>query len=256
MRTFTVEAVVIRTSKYGEGDLLLHLYAPDRGKIEAIAWGCRKPNSTKRGGVQLLNYGLFLIRESKGYYHVEQCEARESYSHLKGDLPRLLYATYIAELLDQWTEPGYGQPALFQLFLYCLGLLEKGEVSPSLVARFFEAKLMKIEGYQPMLERCAGCGRPVKGEVYFSPTLGGVLDGECRRDDPQARPISPAALRLLRLLFRTEPGRLGRVPYSPAAGEEVKEIMEEYIGQRLERRIKSRRVLALVEKPPRGRKER
>src|SRR5881275_2989971 len=44
-RTYSTEAVVLRSFRLGEADRVLHLYTLDRGRIGAIAKGIRKTKS-------------------------------------------------------------------------------------------------------------------------------------------------------------------------------------------------------------------
>ena len=47
-----VEAVVLRSLRYGEADRILHLYTPDRGRLGAIAKGVRKSRSRFGGRLE------------------------------------------------------------------------------------------------------------------------------------------------------------------------------------------------------------
>ena len=44
-RTFTTEAVVLRSIRFGEADRVLHLYTLERGRVGGIAKGVRRTRS-------------------------------------------------------------------------------------------------------------------------------------------------------------------------------------------------------------------
>src|ERR687887_2499919 len=46
------EAIVLRSIRYGEGDRVLHLYTPHRGRLSAIAKGARKARSRFGGRLE------------------------------------------------------------------------------------------------------------------------------------------------------------------------------------------------------------
>ncbi|MEZ5062743.1 MAG: recombination protein O N-terminal domain-containing protein [Solirubrobacterales bacterium] len=48
--TFKTEGVVLRSIRFGEADRILHLYTVEKGRVNAIAKGSRRPKSRFGGG--------------------------------------------------------------------------------------------------------------------------------------------------------------------------------------------------------------
>ena len=55
-RSYTTEAVVLRSFRFGEADRVLHLYTLDRGRVGAIAKGVRKTKSRFGGRLEPLSH--------------------------------------------------------------------------------------------------------------------------------------------------------------------------------------------------------
>ena len=64
-RTFTTEAVVLRSLRFSEADRILHLYTEDRGRVGAIAKGVRKTRSRFGGRLKPLSH-VEPIHEGRG----------------------------------------------------------------------------------------------------------------------------------------------------------------------------------------------
>ena len=99
-KLYRVDALIIRARDFGEADKILTLYTKECGKIQAIAKGVRKPTSRLRGGVQMFAHSRLLLYRGRSLDIVSQSESVESYGSLQEDLVRLVYASYLVELLD------------------------------------------------------------------------------------------------------------------------------------------------------------
>jgi DNA repair protein RecO (recombination protein O) len=64
--TFTTEAIVLRSIRYGEADRVLHLYTRDRGRVGAIAKGVRRVKSRFGGRLEPMARSELILREGRG----------------------------------------------------------------------------------------------------------------------------------------------------------------------------------------------
>ena len=65
-RTFTTDAVVLRSLRFSEADRILHLYTEDRGRVGAIAKGVRKTRSRFGGRLEPLSHVELVLHEGRG----------------------------------------------------------------------------------------------------------------------------------------------------------------------------------------------
>lgn len=246
-RIYRTEAVVLRRSELGEADRILTLYTPQWGKLRAIAKGIRRPASKLRGHLELFTRAKLLLARGRNLDVITGAETADPYHGLRDEAPEALervgIAYYLAELLDQFTEEGQENRALWDLLTTALRALSDG-VPPTSVARHYELRLLGYLGYQPNLDDCAACGealRPV--ENFYSFAAGGILCPECRHEDPTAEPLSVNALKLLRLLGREDARTVAKLRFSASLATEVETILRRAIRQIADREITSLAVL-------------
>lgn len=237
MKLYKVEAVVLRARDCGDGDKLLTLYSREHGKIKVMAHGAAKPSSRKRGAVQLFTHTKFLIYRGRELDSVSQCEGVEMFSFLRGDLEKIGYASYLAELMDALTPEGEPNEPLFLLLLETLRLMAENDAE--LLARAFEIRAAGFMGYRPVLEACACCRGPASGELFFSPARGGVLCGACGSDNQDAAPCSRGTVEILKILLSWHPAKLRQLKVGRRDRKQIKNILHEYLKYHLERELKS-----------------
>lgn len=245
-RLYRTEAVVLRRHGMGEADRLLTLYTPARGKLRAIARGVRRPTSRKAGHLELFIHSSLLIAKGKNLDIVTQAETLHPFRALREDLERITYAHYVIELLDRFSSEGEENPSLFELLVATLQWLCDTD-DLLLTVRFYELRLLALEGYQPQLFSCLGCGDIIQPVVnYFDPDQGGVLCPRCgerligRRDMVRrVRPVSVNTLKVLRYLQTHDYEASSRLRLKPETHQDIEAIMMHYITYILERKLES-----------------
>jgi DNA repair protein RecO (recombination protein O) len=238
MKLYKTDAIIIRTRDYREADRLVTLFTRERGKVHAVAKGTRKLKSRKRGAIQLLTYGGFMLHEGRTLDTITQCEIINSFQDLRNDLDRLVYATYMAELTDGFLMDNEPDEEFFLLLVTALHLLSC--LDPEVLTRAFELRLLANAGFRPELENCVACHRPrPAGQVRFSPALGGVLCPDCAAPDTGAVAVNPGDINVLKQLLQIDLRRLQVLKVSPPAKKLLARLMRAYIHCRLEKRVKS-----------------
>lgn len=238
-RTYRIEAIILRRQDFGEADRLLTLYARDRGKLRVIAKGARKPQSRKTGHVELFMRTRFLVAEGRNLDIITQAEMVEAYPALREDLVRTTYASYAVELLDRFTADEDRNPQLYDLLADALGWFAVTE-QPLLAARFYELHLLQLAGFRPQLFHCVGCGEAIaEQDQLFSGELGGLLCPGCAAADRNARPISAAAVKVLRFLQSRPWDAVRRLSLRRDLHAELENVMHYYVTYLLERELKS-----------------
>jgi DNA repair protein RecO len=153
----TTDALILRTYKLGESDRLVVFLTRDRGKKRGVAKNARQSRRRFGGGLEPLTYGRvgYVERERRELVRLDYVEQRRSpLSALDGDA--LGYASYFAELIDEWAQDADPNETLFRLGVSMVDAMAVGvPIEP--LARYFEYWLLRLQGvYEPHADLSAG----------------------------------------------------------------------------------------------------
>jgi DNA repair protein RecO (recombination protein O) len=239
-RTFRTTAIILKRRNFGEADRLLTLITPDRGKLDAIAKGARKATSSKTGHVELFTCADMLISQGRDLGIVVQAEMTEPYLELREDLQRGAYASYSAELLDKFTEPG--DEDLSQAFTLLNETWQRLCVEDDLrlVIRYYEIHLLGALGFRPELQECVYTRREIQAEdQFFSYAEGGVVSPMAAQNAQLLIPVTMVTLKMLRHMQRSPFELVKTVQVNPKLHHDLEQILLGYITYLLERRLQS-----------------
>lgn len=220
------EAVVLRSIRYGEGDRVLHLYTPDRGRVAAIAKGARKTRSRFGGRLEPFFRLRLVLYEGRGdLLTVTAAETVAAYPRLREDRAALDSAARACDAVTRLFETGDPNPAVFHLLGNQLALLD---ADPACAGRAnqlaFRLKLLLAAGLAPHLDACAACGER-EHLSGFSGAAGGVVCAAC---EASAFPLDAAAHDFLVEALGTP------LAQAPSADERFLRQAERAIGETLE----------------------
>ncbi|KKB33378.1 DNA repair protein RecO [Bacillus thermotolerans] len=240
-----VEGIVIRTTNYGETNKIITIFTHEKGKLACMARGANKPNSRLSAITQPFTHGQFLIQIGSGLGTLQQGEMLSSMRYIREDLMVTAYAAYMAELLDKSTEEKQPNPYLFELFRQSLDYLNEG-YDAEVLTYIFEMKMLQVIGLRPELSSCANCGSQ-EGRFAFSVRENGLLCHRCVHIDPYHFPLSPAAVKLLRLFYFFDLSRLGSINVKPQTKKELRTAISLYYDEYSGLYLKSRKFLSQME---------
>jgi DNA repair protein RecO (recombination protein O) len=186
-RTYTTEAVVLRSMRLGEADRVLHVYTLDRGRVGAVAKGVRKTTSRFGGRLEPLSHVELVLHQGKSDLQtVTSVQLVRSHQAARDDYYRLGVGLIGAEaMLRLFSEQEANERAFTAVtrFLDVLDASPHAAERPALdpLALSFQLKLLWLSGYLPHLTSCAECGAEDATLVGYSPRAGGAVCGACAR---------------------------------------------------------------------------
>jgi DNA repair protein RecO (recombination protein O) len=267
-RSYPTEAIIIKHTDLGEADRVLTILTPYKGKLRAMAKGSRRPGSKKAGHLELLCYSQLQLAVGRTFEIVSQAQSKENFFHLRNELWHMTCGFYVAELVDRFVEDSMPQQNVYTLLLDTLRVLDADAlelqtqraegIEPSrherdrtnLLLRYFEISLLSYIGYEPVLRNCAHCGAELKPEENgFTPKLGGATCPDCAHLWSQA--LSMNALKVLRLLQRTDWNKVPRLHLDARIQMEIETAMHSLIRYHLERDMKSWSFMEMLNAPNR-----
>jgi len=193
--SFKTEAIVLRSIRYAEADRVLHLYSRERGRVNAIAKGARRPRSRFGGRLEPFFRLDLVLHQGRGELAtVTAAHTVAGHAHLRESGPALNAAARACDSILRLLDGFEPNPGAYNLLCRYLALLDGNEPpsgrSPALpeidgaaghaTALAFRLKLALAAGFSPELASCARCGE-VDGLSGFSADAGGVVCAACER---------------------------------------------------------------------------
>ena len=211
--SYTTEAVVLRSFRFGEADRVLHLYTLQRGRVGAVAKGVRKTKSRFGGRLEPLSHVELVLHHGRGELDtVTGASLIRPHDRARTDPYRLQVGLMGLEaMLRLYTEQEANSRAFTAVtrFLDALDDLPALPTRPALdpLALAFQLKLLWLSGYLPHLGSCVECGAE-EGLVGYLPGAGGAVCRACS---------GPGAIALSERWHRRYPTRFSRTPQADVA---------------------------------------
>ena len=247
-RTYRCEAIILSYTPLGEADLLVTMYTRDQGKVRAVGKGARRLTSKLVGHLEPLTVVKMSMAHGRSMDIISQAEVIRSFSKLKEDLMGITKGLYLAELVDGFGAEASANPELFRLMIDTLRAVEADPAS-DMPLRFFEFHLLQVSGLMPELYHCVECRIELEPDAHrFSPNVGGTLCLDCSPDDAHLRPLSLRALKVLRLLDRSEIAEACTLSLDDSLAAELKSLLSTTVSYWLGKEIRSNAFLERLHK--------
>src|SRR4051812_44292919 len=158
-----VDAVVLRSLRYGEADRILHLYTEHRGRVGAIAKGVRRTRSRFGGRLEPFSRVALVLHEGRSdLLTVTGADTIAPHRALHSDGGALDAASRACDAVSRLFDHSDPQPPVFNLLCNELGLLDaragQGGFDFHANQLAFRLKLLLAAGFAPQLAACATCG--------------------------------------------------------------------------------------------------
>lgn len=246
-RTYRALGVTLRRSSVREADLLSVIYTREHGKLELLARGAQRLTSKLMGHLEPLTLVRVSIARGRSMDQVTEAEVVNAFPAVKNGYENSARGLYVAELVDGFSALAAANAVLFNLTVQTLDALGKAGNS-HLALRYFDLHLLRLSGFMPELYNCVECGAELEPDRHrFAVGAGGALCADCAPSDVFVRPLSLQALKLLRLLHRTESvGALPALTISPPLEREVRDTLSATLQYWLDRRVRSQEFLEIA----------
>lgn len=200
MAYVSTQALVLRSVNWRENDRIITLLTPERGRVEALVRGCRKPKSALMAASQLFTLGNYVLFKGKGHEMVVSCEVIDSYYPLRNDYDKLSYASIILSSAELAAQPEEPQPHLIILLTRTLARLAYTDLDQRAVTAAYLLHFAALLGYKPRLVHCVSCREAIEDgrQAFLDPQAGGLLCKNCFNAQTAAMKLEPDAVMWLR----------------------------------------------------------
>jgi DNA repair protein RecO (recombination protein O) len=190
------EAVILKTQNWSESSRIIHAFTRKFGRMKFMAKGVRRTKSKFGAAFDpgTLSQVVF-YRSIRSEIHTASEASVVFYpGHgLKGT-EGLNFLAPALEVAYRATDLESPNLALFNNLLVLIKALEHSPGPQHPLAEFCLASIKNL-GYHPVLDRCLGCRKPARDELFlFSLSLGGLLCPGCGKKHGEAVPLTTAVL--------------------------------------------------------------
>lgn len=224
--------MILRGRQLGEADRIVTFFTLERGKLDAVAKGIRRPRSHFAGRLEQFNECDLLVHRGRSLDVVVSAEIRSARWSALVEPQRYAVAALLAELVDAFCEPDLAMEDVYELLVGAIAAVAASNAPRTLLPRF-SLRLLEMLGLAPPLEHCVRCGGPLaKTAVRLDAQAGGLIDEPCRdrwQDLPQLEERDVANLRAL---ARAKGDGSAAVLATPAAAAAVEELIAHHLGKR------------------------
>lgn len=208
-----------------------------------MAKGVLRPGSRLAGHLEPFTETDLLIAKTRGLDIISQAQTVQLFRNLRLDEGRIATASLMMERIDKFAQEDEPAPGVYDLTIATLGLLDRGE-DPLKVRIAFDLGVFREFGFRPSLFSCARCEREIEpGGNGFSAEAGGAVCGSCLHAVADGRPVSDAALKLMRLVDRGEVRRLLGLRVRSSVIQDVESVLDGYAASLLGRESDAWRVV-------------
>ncbi len=168
---------MLRARPLGEAGRVLTLLTRERGKVDAVAKGIRRPRSSMAGRLEPLAEVRVALHRGRSLDVIT--EARTLVSHWTG-LCRpdaLATASLFAETVDLFCEPDLALPEIYALLAGAIAAAAGSDAPAALVPRF-QLRLLHELGLAPADDACVRCGEGFNQHGAWLDLEGGGLGCE------------------------------------------------------------------------------
>ncbi|WP_291318432.1 DNA repair protein RecO [Desulfonatronospira sp.] len=208
--SFSEKVLVLRTGRFKEHDLWVRFLSPTRGVQTGFAFGGCRSRRRFCGCLDSLNLVLFTIGYSsaKRYLTLQEGTLVSGFQELKNQRDKLGMAVNCLRFVQKICLEGDDSSRIYPLLLEVLEVMDKNPCIPVFFPLLFKARATFIHGYEPVLDRCDGCGCCTEDmkQGFFSIGDGRVFCPGCLRNSSSTLATGKESLLFLDRLRSTGPG--------------------------------------------------
>lgn len=184
MPLFETESVVLKSYNLAEADRIVMFFTRDHGMVRGVAKGAKRLKS--RFGSSLEPFSTVTLeyfqKEDRELVSIQRVDLVTSRFDRAGDPAFLKTFSYVGELLASLVPPHDPNETLYRMVTACLEAAATPREDLSGIRLYFELWLLRLSGYLPEWNRCAGCTRIFDdSDITFLRSAFHLLCAQCNR---------------------------------------------------------------------------
>jgi DNA repair protein RecO len=213
---YKTTAIILKSSRLGESDKILHLYSPEHGPLRVVAKSAYKLNSKVSAKSQVLNICEWQLATGRNLDLVKEAKLLESFRGINSSYEALALACFWVDIVDQvavsdehYMEP-YGLLIAALIELNQTATIDHKLEDLLRLSVKFLWDLISALGYKPEIYTCSVTGKKRSAEQvaqYFDFENGSITSSSAYLDllevNPyldNIEPLQPSVFRVLESL--------------------------------------------------------
>lgn len=232
------EGIVLKTTPFGEADLIVTYLTKDYGLLKTFAKSPRKVKSRFGSSLEPLTCSriAFWGKEDANLPRLTQADIINSFQSIRASLSCYLRISEIIELTLTMVPEREVSDQVYKLFVATL-LSVENDCSDVLHLIQYKVKLLGLVGLLPKIDNCGRCG---KGGDYFFVAHGTVLCGRCSHGGASLMKISGGVKRLYASLRVWPPSQVARIKPTAELMRQVSLLLDEHIKHITDREFRTK----------------
>ncbi|MEA3429537.1 MAG: DNA repair protein RecO, partial [Thermodesulfobacteriota bacterium] len=216
-------------------DFIVTFFTLNSGKVSVIAKSARKSIKRFSGILELFSVLdiVYSAGRKSGLSVLQEAALKHPFAGIRKDVIKMAYASYWAELINEWMEKGERQIQLYHLFQHVLCGLDLGQIPDRALSVQFQIRFMAMSGLCPGLNLCSICKLELekmkKNEVVFDLKKGGLVCEKCVIESSRQISLSKGTIKQLLWLKSGDLDKVSRIKFSSQALKEGLEFMEMFV---------------------------
>lgn len=227
------EGIVLKSSVYGEADLIVTYLTGDHGIVKVFAKSPRKTKSRFGSSLEPLTYSKisWIGKEDANLPRLTQSDIITPFYALREDYHSFIRLCGILELITRFLPERDPNPDIFCLLHKLLSTIKPGEEN-NLYYLYFKVSFLGLSGYLPKLDECGRCSKKSamdKAAARFYVSHGALMCESCAADKSEAISVSPGALRFYLSFIKWQFSNIGRVKAPAPLVSEMTDLIDTHI---------------------------
>jgi len=224
--TYSAKAIILDKRPFKEYDAVVSVFCADKGRLELVARGVKRPNSKLAGHTEPITLAKIMTARGRQYDYLAAAANENSFFNIKNDFDKINAAGRAIGIFKKLVKENEKDEKLFYLLYEFLAALNNCQFSNyQLFFHSFVLKLLAHLGYRPELRDCAVCKkRIVPNNNKFDVSKGGVVCGACDRRGA-ALTITDNCVKILRIILKSDFNGLLKIKTDRKLEREVEKII-------------------------------
>ncbi len=231
------EGIVLRTTPFGEADLIVTYLTYDFGLIKTFARSPRKIKSRFGSSLEPLTCSKisFWGKEDANLPRLTQSDIILSFQSIRDRLDCFLKVSEMVELTLNFLPEAEINKKTYVLFMNTLKTIEKN-CSILLDTILYKIKFLSLVGFAPKLDGCALCGR---SGLSFYISQGSIICEKCAVGMDSPIKLSPGSIKLYESLSKWDASIIERIKPSQSLLSELSSMLNDHIRYTLSKPLRS-----------------